>query len=421
MRSIESLEGSDERSGRGRRFWRGAIAASVVVVIVGAGAVVMTTMSGPPTIAGKSAQATAAPAKASQTSTAKPQAPGKKGKPKPEPNIQLVTAITVEPREFKKTAPVSGEARPVHDIRVFAPQTGARIAEVLAEIGDEVKEGQPLARLDAGLVEAQIDEAEAQVRTAEIEAKRAADEYARIGPDEKDAALSKEEIATRRAAAESAKAQLAARKAALEQLKARVQGGYVRAPAAGLIIERNARVGEMADSQALFRIVGDDRLEVAAAVAEPDILSLKAGQTATFTTSDDAVVEATLRVAPVAVDSRTRTGEALFDLPKDANIRSGMYLRGEVIVDQSMALGVPQAAVSYATGSPSVFVIENGVVHQRPVTIGARTGDFVAVLSGLQEGEVVAAAGGAFLLDGDSVRTVSADAAASAAGADNAG
>ncbi|HXI86061.1 MAG TPA: efflux RND transporter periplasmic adaptor subunit, partial [Parvularculaceae bacterium] len=237
----------------------------------------------------------------------------------------------------------------------------------------------------------------------------------------KDAALSKEEIATRRAAAESAKAQLAARKAALEQLKARVQGGYVRAPAAGLIIERNARVGEMADSQALFRIVGDDRLEVAAAVAEPDILSLKAGQTATFTTSDDAVVEATLRVAPVAVDSRTRTGEALFDLPKDANIRSGMYLRGEVIVDQSMALGVPQAAVSYATGSPSVFVIENGVVHQRPVTIGARTGDFVAVLSGLQEGEVVAAAGGAFLLDGDSVRTVSADAAASAAGADNAG
>ncbi|HXI85886.1 MAG TPA: biotin/lipoyl-binding protein, partial [Parvularculaceae bacterium] len=164
-----------------------------MVVIVGAGAVVMTTMSGPPTIAGKSAQATAAPAKASQTSTAKPQAPGKKGKPKPEPNIQLVTAITVEPREFKKTAPVSGEARPVHDIRVFAPQTGARIAEVLAEIGDEVKEGQPLARLDAGLVEAQIDEAEAQVRTAEIEAKRAADEYARIGPDEKDAALSKEE------------------------------------------------------------------------------------------------------------------------------------------------------------------------------------------------------------------------------------
>jgi HlyD family secretion protein len=188
-----------------------------------------------------------------------------------------------------------------------------------------------------------------------------------------------------------------------------MQGGFVRAPAAGLIIERNARVGEMADSQALFRIVGEGRLEVAAAVSEHDILALHAGQVATFTTSDGEVVEATLRVAPVAVDSRARTGEALFDLPAEANIRAGMYLRGEVIVEKVNALAVPVAAISYATGTPSVFVVENGKAHLRPVTLGARTGDYVAVLSGLKEGETVAAGGGAFLLDGDSVRTTTPD------------
>jgi RND family efflux transporter MFP subunit len=318
---------------------------------------------------------------------------------------QLVTAIEVTSREFTRTAPVSGEARPYRDIRVFAPMTGVRVMEVMAEIGDQVEEGQPLARLDTEVVSAQVTQAEAEVREATIEQKRTEEEWNRIDPIADEAALSQEEIATRRAAADSAKARLAAERAALAQIKARVQGGFVRAPAAGLVIERNANVGEMADNQALFRIVGEGRLEVAAAVSERDILALSQGQTAIFTTSDGKTVEATLRVAPVAVGSETRTGTALFDLPADAGVRAGMYLRGEVVVERTRALGVPIGAVSYATGSPSVFVIENGKAHLTPVTLGARTGDFIAIVSGLREGQTVAAAGGAFLLDGDSVRT----------------
>ncbi|MBI1366819.1 MAG: efflux RND transporter periplasmic adaptor subunit [Alphaproteobacteria bacterium] len=406
MKSVETLGESGAASSR-RRFWRGAVGAFLVVGMLGFAGFVVTQMTGSPGSEVASARpqtqdAAAAPAKPATRND-------KKEKTKSAPNIQLVTAISVTKREFEKTAPVSGEARPVHDVRVYAPATGVRIAEVMAEIGDQVKEGQPLARLDAGLVEAQIQQAEAEVRAAEIEQRRAAEDYARIGPADKDAALSTEEIATRRAAAEAAKAQLAAKKAALEQLKARVQGGYIRAPASGLVIERNARVGEMADNQSLFRIVGDDRLEVAAEVAEPDILSLKPGQDATFETSGGAFVKATLRVPPVAVDSKTRTGVALFDLPKDADIRSGMYLRGNVVIEKLTALAVPQAAISYATGSPSVFVIESGRAHLTPVTLGVRDGDFVAVMSGLKGGETIAAAGGAFLLDGDPVRTVAPD------------
>ena len=318
---------------------------------------------------------------------------------------QLITAAPVERRAFSRFAPVSGDARPVNDVRVFAPVNGVRVAEVLTDIGDVVAAGAPLARLEAGVAEAQIRSAQAQAESARVEMVRAVAEYKRAEAIAGSGALSGEAIEARKAAADSASARYNAQRAALAEVNTRVGGGYVRAPAAGLVIERRARVGEFADQQALFRIVGDNRLEVAAQVAESDILALKAGQKATFRTADGTTVEATLRRPPVAIATESRTGEALFDLPASSAIRSGMYLRGEVEVNRGEALAVPQTAVSYATGEPSVFVVDNGVARRRNVELGGRVGDYVAVVSGLAEGEIVAASGGAFLQDGDAVRT----------------
>jgi RND family efflux transporter MFP subunit len=323
---------------------------------------------------------------------------------------QLVTAFAVAPREFVRTAPVSGEVRPYEDVQVFASAPGVRIAEVLADIGDEVAAGAPLARLDAGVAEAQINAARAEYEQARIEEARAAAEYARIAAIADTGALSKEEIETRRAAAAAAKARAAAQRAALAEVSARLNGGFVVAPVAGLVIARNARVGGFADQQALFRIVGGGRLEVAGAVAENDILALRAGQVAKFRTGDGAVVEAVLRRPPVAVDAESRVGEALFDLPAGAEVRTGMYLRGEVELETTRALAAPATAITYAAGAPSVFVLRDGKAHLTPVTLGPRSGDFVAIVSGLAAGEEIAAAGGAFLLDGDPVRVARPDA-----------
>jgi RND family efflux transporter MFP subunit len=349
-------------------------------------------------------------------------------KPKPTPaaeankpadqNTQLVTVVRAEPREFVRTALVSGQVRPVADVNVYATATGVRISDVLVDIGDMVEEGQPLAKLDSGVADAQILAAQAQYQEAKIEQARAAEEYARVKPIADTGALSKEEIETRRAAAAAADARLAAQKAAFEQVKARLQGGYVRAPAAGLVIERNAKIGEVADQKALFRIVGGNRLEVAAAVSEKDIQSLKAGQSATFTTGDGDKVKATLRRPAVAIDPQKGTGEALFDLPADTTVRTGMYLRGEVELEKDAFIAAPQTAISYATGEPSLFVIKDGKAILTPVTLGARNGNFVAITSGVAAGDKIAASGGAFLLDGDSVRIAEPQAPKSGAVAD---
>ena len=88
-------------------------------------------------------------------------------------------------------------------------------------------------------------------------------------------ALSTEAIESRRAAALAADARLAAARAQLQEVNARLGGGYVRAPAAGLVIDRTAEVGRSVDGQILFRIAAGNRLEVAAQVAEGEALALE--------------------------------------------------------------------------------------------------------------------------------------------------
>lgn len=331
---------------------------------------------------------------------------------------QAVTAIPVEGHAFQRRISLQGEARPRRDYQIYAPSTGVRILQLLADEGDYVRANQPLARLDMAVSTAQIRAAEANVASARAAARRARDEFNRAESIRDSGALSAETIEQRRAQADASDAQLAAARAQLAEVNARLQGGYVRAPAAGLVISRTAEIGRSVDGQLLFRIAGDNALEVAAEVAEADVLALQNGQRATFQLVDGSTVEGRLRRGAAAIDSRTRTGQALFDLPRGSSVRAGMYLRGEAILPPHEALGVPQSSVLYANGEAYVFTIGgDNRAHRSPVALGIRDGDMVEITSGLQAGQRVVGAGAAFLQDGDLVRPIAAPAPAQDAAA----
>jgi HlyD family secretion protein len=329
---------------------------------------------------------------------------------------QLVTIAKADLRPFTRRVPLSGEARPRKDVRVFAPASGVRVLELLVEQGDYVKQGQALARLDTALVNAQGASALAAVKEAEATQVRAQGAYERAESIKESGALSAEQIEARKAEAAAAAARLAQAKASYDEWNARIQGGYVRAPASGLVIERPAVLGQSVDGQTLFRIVQDNALEVAAEVAESDMLALKIGQNATFRMVDGTAITAKLRRPPPAIDSRTRTGTALFDLPRDPKLRAGMFLRGEAELAPVQALAVPQTAVTYDGAQAFVFVIDNANRARRTaITLGERAGDQVQVRQGLTPGMRIALGGAAFLQDGDLVRPTEAQAPAAAA------
>jgi RND family efflux transporter MFP subunit len=353
---------------------------------------------------------------------------------------QSVSVVTVEMHTFQPTVALNGEARPVRDIQVAAPATGVRILQLLVDEGDTVRQGQAMARLDTSLAQAQISAAQASVAEAQSAAVRARGEYERAESIRDSGALSTEAIEARRAAAEAADARLVAARAQLQEVNARLGGGYVRAPAAGLVIDRTAEVGRQVDGQVLFRIAAGNELEVAAQVAESDALALQVGQPAVFTLVDGTTEQGTLRRGPASIDSRTRTGEALFSLPPRTRVRAGMYLRGAATLPARQALGVPQSSVLYDSGQAYVFVISSArrqaqqessgrasdesdettsVVHRVNVQLGVREGDLVEIRSGLSANQRIVGSGAAFLQDGDQVEPLAPPSQAPSAAADS--
>ncbi|MDX2233459.1 MAG: efflux RND transporter periplasmic adaptor subunit [Hyphomonadaceae bacterium] len=327
-----------------------------------------------------------------------------------------VTVMTVAERPFSQDLSLAGEARPKVDVRVYAPTTGVRVTKLLVDEGATVREGQPLAKLDASVANAQISAAQASVAEAQSAQVRAADEYKRAESIRESGALSAEAIAARAAAAKAADARLAAAQAQLAEINARLQGGYVRAPNAGLVIERTAQVGQLVDGQPLFRIVGGNALEVGVEVGEADMLAMRPGQTATFRLVDGTEITGRLRRVPAAIDSATRTGEAVFDLPLHPKLRAGMFLRGEADLPARNVLAAPQTAITFEDRQAMVFVVgENNRVKRTPVTIGARADGLVAIESGVAAGQVIVVGGAAFLQDGDAVAPVRNDATPAAA------
>lgn len=325
---------------------------------------------------------------------------------------QAVTVVMVEPHAFSPLIEINGQARPQRDLQVTAPASGVRILELLVDEGDEVREGQPMARLDTAVSQAQIRAAEASVAEARSAAVRARGEYERAESIRDSGALSTEAIEQRHAAAIAADARLAAAQAQLAEVNARLGGGFVRAPASGLVIDRSAQIGRNVDGQVLFRIAAGDLLEVAAEVAESDILTLKEGQPATFKLVDGTQVAGTLRRLPASIDPQTRTGEALFSLPRGTRVRAGMFLRGEAQLDRREALAIPQSSVMYESGEPYVYVIgDEDRVIKAPLTLGVRDDDWVEVVSGAPAGARVVGAGAAFLQNGDRVRPLTLEGA----------
>lgn len=338
---------------------------------------------------------------------------------------QAVSVINVSAQSFSPVISLNGEARPVRDIQVAAPTSGVRILEILVDEGDTVRQGQAMARLDTNLAQAQIRAAQASVAEAESAAVRARGEYQRAESIRDSGALSTEAIEQRRAAAIAADARLLAARAQAQEVNARLGGGFVRAPASGLVIDRTAEVGRDVQGQVLFRIAADNRLEVAAQVAEADALALQENTPAVFTLVDGSTVQGTLRRLPASIDSRTRTGEALFSLPQNTRVRAGMYLRGEAHLPARDVIAVPQSSVLYDAGQAYVYVINATrregaeepvhVVARTNVSLGARSGDMVEILAGLEPNQRVVGSGAAFLQNGDDVRPLTPQAPAAPA------
>jgi HlyD family secretion protein len=323
-----------------------------------------------------------------------------------------LTVTTTQPQKADWPVTVSGNGSIAawQEAVIGAEANGLRLVDVAAQVGDRVRKGQLLARLNSDTFaaeraasQASLAEAQASLAEAQANAERARQLQA-------SGAISTQQIQQYTTGEATAKARVAALKARLQADDVRLAQARILAPDDGVISSRTATLGAVVTpGQELFRLIRQSRLEWRAEVAATDLARLAAGMPARVQPAGGVPVEGKVRLVAPTVDAATRNGLVYVDLPAAgaANVgaRAGMFARGDFEVGRASGLTLPQSAVLLRDGFAYVFrIAPDAKVAQTKVTVGRRLGDRIEITSGLDTGASVAASGAGFLADGDLVR-----------------
>lgn len=289
---------------------------------------------------------------------------------------------------------------------------GTLIAEASATLRAEVpgqvlgihfKEGQPLKQgaklysIEATVLEAEVNEARANVSRSESALKRAQDLYEKqlISGTDYDAARANYDVDVAR----------------LRSSSARLSKTIIRAPFDGFAGLRRINIGDYATiGQELVDVVQLDPLRVDFSI--PETLLPKVRQGLTIEVSVDAYPDEVFpgeitAVAPKS-DVAGHSLEVRANLPNEAlKLRPGLFVRVTVSLGiNPNAIVIPEQAIWPIGQNKTVYVVADGAAQQRIVKVGERKAGAVEITEGLAAGEVIVTAGQMKLFDGASVRAV---------------
>jgi HlyD family secretion protein len=325
-----------------------------------------------------------------------------------------VSVAEVQTRNLRAGLSASGVLVSREEAGVASELSGYRVAQVLVDEGAFVQRGQVLARLDDTLLRAQIDQSRAQVAQQQVAADRAEAEAKRVDGLDNQGVLSEEAIAERRLAVRTAQAAVAVAQAQLRDLQTRQTRMTIRAPVSGRILERTVRPGDTSSAGTnLFRIARDGLVEHDAEVPEAQLPQIHVGDRAQVQLPSGAAVTGTVRLVSPRVDQQTKLGRVRVLLPVRADLRPGGFARTVFAQAGRPVTAVPESAIRYDADGASVMVVQpDDRVRRTPIRTGERSGGYVELTQGPAPGAKVTLGGSAFVLDGDRIKPVQAQAGA---------
>ncbi len=311
-----------------------------------------------------------------------------------------VTAASPHRATWVTTLEVPGAIAPWQEAIVSAQISGYQITEVLVNVGDQVKKGQVLARINQALLRADEALALANYEQADANHKRAISLKTNGFISDQNILQLETQVKTTRAL--------------LDAKRLQIRYTDVVAPDDGAISARNATIGSVANTgQELFRLVRQNRLEWRGELSAKQISQIQPGQAVSLALPSGAVASAVVRQASPTLNADSRLGLVYADIAADSEARAGMYAVGRIAIGQAPALVVPAEAVVLRDGRNYVLELANtpagdgtAKVVLRAVDVGRREGQEIEIVSGLDDGARLAVRGSGFLNDGDAVRVV---------------
>jgi RND family efflux transporter MFP subunit len=335
---------------------------------------------------------------------------GKDEAPPAAPAVPEITVVVPGRQQVTRTINATGTIAARRDMPVGIAGEGGMVESVLVEPGQWVGEGQVLARIDRAVQRQEAAQLAASVNVAKADAALAQNELDRAQALVARGFISKAEIDQKRAARDAAAARVRVAQAQLAGAQARIGRLDVRAPAAGLILERNVEAGQVvsAGSGALFRMAQGGQMEVQAKLGEQDLAAVHVGSPAVVSPvgTDVKIAGSVWQVSPV-VDPASRQGIARVSVPYQKLLRPGAFATVSLTSGSADVPLLPQSAVFKDEKGNYVYVVDkDNRVQQRRITVGDVDERGVTIASGLAGNERVVVSAGAFLNPGDKINPV---------------
>lgn len=306
----------------------------------------------------------------------------------------LITTSTAELKPVERTVSFVGELQAEEEAAIKAEVKG-KVQAVYKNLGDDVKKGETIVRLDSR--EYKIARDQAAHSLSETQSKH---ELAGLNWERADDLFNKGLISDRerdeaRESLKGLEASLKERHSALEMATKKVADTEIVAPFSGVIKERLVNAGDYVDDKTVIAtVVSLTPLKLRTSVPEKAAGFIRNGLKAAIKVEayPGKVFEGTVaRVSP-SLDTKTRSLiiEAAF-LNRDKALKPGFFATGKVVTKGAdKAVFIPEEAISAFAGIKKVFVIENGAASERIIKVGERMEDMVEITEGLKEGEVIA-------------------------------
>jgi RND family efflux transporter MFP subunit len=303
-------------------------------------------------------------------------AQGPAGKPAVALEFGPADLAFVVPTPMARWLPVSGTLTPVNQATVKAKVSG-EVRQMLVREGETVRAGQLLGRIDTADLEAKLVERQGALESAR--AQMALAEKTRTNNlkllNEK--FISQTAFDSAQSGYDVAKGNVKSIEAQVKIAENALRDALVVAPIAGVVGKRHAQPGEkVAFDAPIVTVVDLSDLELQALVPAIDIPGLTAGMPVELAVDGFGTRKFTGRIGRInpSTEPGTRAILIYVGIPNSsAVLRSGMFANGRIALAASEPIAaLPQAAVRTEAGQSYVWVIDNGKLSRRIVTLGRR-------------------------------------------------
>ena len=256
--------------------------------------------------------------------------------------------------------------------------------------GQTVKAGELLFEVDPTDIQGQVAQARSGLAQAQANLANAKADYERFGNLYREQAIPRQQWDQIQLRYKVAQEQVAAAQAGYNTAGAQMRYASVTSPIAGVVVQKMANPGDLAaPGRPVLVIDGQGRLQVQTQVPADVFDRIRIGDKVQVY-AGERVITGTIAQAVPAADPMSHTHAVKIDLPADAGVDSGSFVRVGFAVGSAPQLRVPQGAVVDRAGMTGVFVVDkDGIAHFRLVRLGAQAGGMVDVQAGLSAGDTI--------------------------------